>query len=817
MPGKTKPGEQEPHGTNDQRGDRVIRYRLDDLGWYQFEWMVQAALKAELGLGVESWSSARGDYGRDAYFDGELAFPAKVPAHGPFVFQVKFVENANASGSRPTVALRSAIRKEVKRIRERCDSGIWEAPAHYALLSNTPLAGDHRLAIKKMIGEALPDTMLTCLGASDVCDILDAHPTLRRSFPQLLSLRDLDLLLEEAVSREVLEKSRAAMDASKDIVRTFVPTGAYERAWKALRSHHLAVLYGPPEMGKTAIAWMVALAQLSQGWGAFLCQSPGDFFRVYKESRSQIFVADDAFGRTEYDPASTMLWEKDLRYIIPRLDQRHWLVLTSRRHLLERARQQMDLQAAAQRFPSPGAILIDAEKLTTVEKALMLYRHTRDAVDASESRSVVRENAWTIVSHAAFTPERIRRFVGERLPELVETVGVGKDKVEEGILEAIRNPTRGMERAFAALGEPYKWFLISLLEAGYWPRVGVVRGHYERHCPSERRIAFDDIQNQLLEAFVKWADRRRQVLAWIHPSCRDLVIDELVTDEYFRRRFLRTASVAGLELAVSTEGGAGGGRNLPLVVGQDDWRLFGERCAEVARDLQPAEAADLMTSFWNAISGVEEAAAKTKLAGVLERVCRELRVAWDASEATLDARELRAFSTASVLLRPLPEVPALGPSWAAATNSLAAELSSATDYLLDPSVLNEWVDLADAISKCEPRFLAQIEFPRDCEDRIELWLKIVEEELKLDFSIRGPSELREELSRRLEIATALEKLCSLTPKYAAKASRLAARLKKKARVLEKRAVELEEPELEDEEMRPGSSDSVDVRLIFSDL
>jgi hypothetical protein len=54
-----------------------------------------------------------------------------------------------------------------------------------------------------------------------------------------------------------------------------------------------------------------------------------------------------AFGRTEYDPASTLLWEKDLAYIIPRLDQKHWLVLTSRRHLMERARQQMDLQGAA--------------------------------------------------------------------------------------------------------------------------------------------------------------------------------------------------------------------------------------------------------------------------------------------------------------------------------------------------------------------------------------------------------------------------------------------------------------------------------------
>ena len=797
----------------------MIRYQLDELGWYQFEWLVQAALKAELGLGVESWSSPRGDYGRDAYFDGELAFPAKVPAHGPFLFQVKFIEHANAKGSKPMPAFLSAVRKEMGRIRARCDSTPeqWETPAHYGLLSNTPLGADDRLTIRNIVAQALPSTTLTCLGASDVCDILDAHPTLRRSFPQLLSLRDLDLLLGEAVSSELLQKSRAAVDASKDIVRAFVPTAAYERAWKALRSHHFAVLYGPPEMGKTAIAWMIALAQLSHGWEAFLCQSPGDFFRIYKDSSRQVFVADDAFGRTEYDPASTLLWEKDLRYVIPRLDQHHWLVLTSRRHLLERARQQMDLQAAAETFPSPGAVLIDAGKLTTVEKALMLYRHTRDAAEAVESRSLVRANAWPIVSHSAFTPERIRRFVSERLPELASTTGLGQDEVQQEVLEAIRNPTRGMERAFAALGEPYKWFLISLLEAGHWPRARVVREHYERHCPSEKKIAFDSIQDQLLEAFVKWADKERRVLEWIHPSCRDLVIDELRADEYLRRRFLRTASVAGLELAVSTEGGAGGGRNLPLLVDDGDWPLLETRCAEVAKQLRPYEAASLMTSFRNALLRREGDEAKARLIRVLHRVCQEIRITWNASEATFEAGELKAFTAASVLLRPLPEVPALGPSWAAATMSLAAELSGAADYLLEPTALSDWADLADAISECEPRFLVQIGFPRGYEDEIQSWLKIAEEQGKLDSSTKGPSELREELTGLMEMMTALGKLSSLAPSYSGAASRIAGRLKKRARSLEERAVDLEEPEPEDDEIRPGSSDSVDVRLIFSDL
>ena len=32
----------------------MLRYRLDDLGWFQFESLMQSLMKAELGLGIES-------------------------------------------------------------------------------------------------------------------------------------------------------------------------------------------------------------------------------------------------------------------------------------------------------------------------------------------------------------------------------------------------------------------------------------------------------------------------------------------------------------------------------------------------------------------------------------------------------------------------------------------------------------------------------------------------------------------------------------------------------------------------------------------
>src|SRR4051794_15117849 len=114
----------------------MIRYRLDDLGWFQFEWLIQSLLKAELGLGVESWGGSR-DHGRDAYSPSPLPFPSRnQESEGPFLFQVKFVEQANAAGSDWRPAILKAIRAESARIAQRIKLRTWESPRRYVLITN---------------------------------------------------------------------------------------------------------------------------------------------------------------------------------------------------------------------------------------------------------------------------------------------------------------------------------------------------------------------------------------------------------------------------------------------------------------------------------------------------------------------------------------------------------------------------------------------------------------------------------------------------------------------------------------------------------
>ena len=236
----------------------MARYRLDDLGWYQFENLVQAALKSELGIGVESWGG-RGDFGRDAFCRRALKFPSKdVLSDGPFVFQMKFVQSANSTGATVKKPLLDAIQKERSLISARIQSKEWEHPKCYALYTNAPITADLRQKIEDILRPVLTDSLIASFGSSDISDLLDNNPSLRRSYPQLLSIGDLNTLLADVVNAETLQRSKAALLAGETVLPVFVPTRAYNRTWTVLQKHYFGVLEGPPEMGKTAIAWLLS-------------------------------------------------------------------------------------------------------------------------------------------------------------------------------------------------------------------------------------------------------------------------------------------------------------------------------------------------------------------------------------------------------------------------------------------------------------------------------------------------------------------------------------------------------------------------------
>ena len=701
----------------------MLRYRLDDLGWYQFECMIQSLLKSSLGMGIESWAG-RGDQGRDAFFKGQLEFPIKGQLqNGPFIFQVKFVEEANAAGANPRSRLLSAIDSEIKRIKVKRTLNVRKAI--YSLLTNAFLSPEIRTEIAKKINDEFPLLDVYIMGGQDVCDLLDNSPNIRISFPQILSLRDLDSLLNDVIARPIIERSRGMIEESREFSLIFYPTNAYSETIQKLTVINFAVLESPPEVGKTAIARMVGLSKLSIGWDAYECLRPNDFFQLLSNERPQIFIADDAFGSTEYDPARSSEWSLNLDRILRRLDHKHWLIWTARKHILEIALQRMRLQGKGEKFPEPGSIIIDAGNLTKIEKAMILYRHAKAAGFEKTSRDFLKKYAQVIVSDRYFTPERIRRFITISFPNLIDDFNneiISLDTLNTLITREIKEPTRSLTQAFECLSEAHKKLLISRLdldESEIITDPEEISLSFERHKPQATDKTYEQLERDLSSSFLKEINSASLLWyrgGWVHPSMRDLVIMYLINNKNCRTDFLGKCSIGGISLAFSIGGGSEGTRIFPLIIDNDDKLIIHRRIKELIMDINTKELTKLLETINDAktkSSELEDIEINYFINEIFEIAIDELLSRWRNTDSIIEIELLKIYYdiiNKSISYRP----PApLKCTWDDCFGTLIAASNNLEDYVetQDCFELNHFLDIIELINLEDPRFLRYVDFP----------------------------------------------------------------------------------------------------------
>jgi hypothetical protein len=97
-------------------------------------------------------------------------------------------------------------------------------------------------------------------------------------------------------------------------------------------------------------------------------------------------------------------------------------------------------------------------------------------------------------------------------------------------------------------------------------------------------------------------------IGWVHPSCRDLVIEQLRGEPAARQRFLSACGTDDLTLALSHAGGAAGERTLPLplLIIDTNWDALADRTHDLLRELDDKDIARVLHALTGALSAVTE-------------------------------------------------------------------------------------------------------------------------------------------------------------------------------------------------------------------
>jgi hypothetical protein len=668
-------------------------YRLDELGWLQFERVCSLLLAADAGLVDVSWIG-HADTGRVALVEGRAVLVGHgARLEGPVTVAVVWVPQDEPPERRiaALVARVVALGSEL---------GLW-CEDRVVLLTN--LAGD---AVRTALAQHPWSERRTTVvwGERELGEGLDRHPDVRAAMPSVLGLRDLTPL----VAGTARACSSLDVERAQALARVFWPTRAYERAREVLARHRFVVLTGPPEMGKTAIAQMLALAKMTDGWQAHECSSPEQLWRVFDATRRQVFVADDAFGSTEYRPDAAERWAHSLGRLLTMLDQQHWLIWTSRPAPLKAGLRRVQRERSSERFPAPGEVLVDASDLDLAEKTLILFRHAKARGASRPARGLVRSTALSIVEHPHFTPERIRRFVTDRLEALPQiALKDGLERVRDDLERELASPTEAMRTSFRALETEHRELLIALLDAP----AGLIderelAATVRRHHAGGLSRPPGELIDRLTDHFLRITPVG---IGWVHPSWRDLVINELREDTVARRRFLDACSLHGAMLALSREGGIAGERTLPLLVSDGDWDRLGERMRQLANQLEDRELAQLLLALRGVRTGdlarSQEQEVRSLAAYLLDAVARR----WDQRHRPVPVFLMENWYALWEWTAEWIQPPQLGPTW--------AELYPASPPAggLDRSELaraDEWLALAQTLVRYDPEMLAALGFFR---------------------------------------------------------------------------------------------------------